>query len=143
MPSFVRFERDSAVAYGLLQDEKIRELRGGLFDAIDFTGRSFDASGVRLLAPCQPPKILAVGLNYKSHLGDRKAPEFPEIFYKPISSLQDPEGPVMIPDDAIDVHFEGELVVVIGRTVRKASREEAKAAIFGVTCGNDISDRHW
>jgi 2-keto-4-pentenoate hydratase/2-oxohepta-3-ene-1,7-dioic acid hydratase in catechol pathway len=143
MPSFVRFERDSAVAYGLLRDEKIRELRGGIFDAIDLTGRSFNISEVRLLAPCQPPKILAVGLNYKSHLGDRKAPEFPEIFYKPISSLQDPDGPVMIPDDAIDVHFEGELVVVVGRTVRKASREEAKAAIFGVTCGNDISDRNW
>jgi 2-keto-4-pentenoate hydratase/2-oxohepta-3-ene-1,7-dioic acid hydratase in catechol pathway len=41
------------------------------------------------------------------------------------------------------VHFEGELVVVIGNTVHKASREQAKAAIFGVTCGNDVSERYW
>ncbi len=98
---------------------------------------------MKLLAPCEPPKILAVGQNYISHLGERKTPSKPEIFYKPISSLQDPEGPIVIPDDAEDVHFEGELVVVIGKTVRNASREEAAAAVFGVTCGNDVSDRNW
>jgi 2-keto-4-pentenoate hydratase/2-oxohepta-3-ene-1,7-dioic acid hydratase in catechol pathway len=98
---------------------------------------------VRLLAPCLPPKIVAVGLNYKSHLGDRKVPENPEIFYKPTSSLQNPGDPVVIPPDALDTHFEGELVVVIGKTIRHASREQATDAVFGVTCGNDISDRNW
>ena len=98
---------------------------------------------MKLLAPCEPPKILAVGQNYMSHLGERKTPTNPEMFYKPISSLQDPDGPIVIPDDAEDVHFEGELVVVIGKTVRNASREEAAAAVFGVTCGNDVSDRNW
>jgi 2-keto-4-pentenoate hydratase/2-oxohepta-3-ene-1,7-dioic acid hydratase in catechol pathway len=143
MATYVRFERDNAAAYGLLQGGYITELRGSLFDPVQTTGRSFDAAQTRLLAPCLPPKILAVGLNYKSHLGDRKKPEYPEIFYKPISSLQDPGGPIAIPEDAIDLHFEGELVVVIGKTVHKASREEAQAAIFGVTCGNDVSDRNW
>jgi 2-keto-4-pentenoate hydratase/2-oxohepta-3-ene-1,7-dioic acid hydratase in catechol pathway len=151
MSTFVRFDRNSGKtseanggsAYGILSAGRIEELRGGLFDSPQPAGRSFDLSAVRLLAPCEPPKIFAVGLNYKSHVGDRKMPEYPEIFYKPISSLQNPGGPIEVPSDALDVHFEGELVVVIGRTVRKASREEAQAAVFGVTCGNDVSDRNW
>lgn len=143
MPAFVRFNLDGAVAYGSLASGQITELKGGLFDSHEPTGRTLDLPSVRLLAPILPPKILAVGLNYKSHLGDRKVPSAPEIFYKPISSLQDPSSPVVIPPDAIDVHYEGELVAVIGSTVHKASRDEAQAAIFGVTCGNDISDRNW
>ena len=70
-------------------------------------------------------------------------PQNPGIFYKPVSSIQDPGGPIVIPPEAVDVHYEGELVVVIGKTVSKATREEAEAAVFGVTCGNDVSDRNW
>lgn len=143
MTTYVRFESAGRPAYGIIEDEKIRELRGGLFEALEFTGRDFAQAGVKLLAPCEPPKILAVGQNYISHLGERKRPERPEMFYKPISSLQDPLGPIELPADAEDVHYEGELVVVINRTVRNASREEAAASIFGVTCGNDVSDRNW
>jgi 2-keto-4-pentenoate hydratase/2-oxohepta-3-ene-1,7-dioic acid hydratase in catechol pathway len=84
-----------------------------------------------------------VGLNYKSHLGSRPQPDIPGMFYKPISALQDPDGPIVIPRDATEVHSEGELVVVIGRQVRNASKEEARDAIFGVTCGNDVSERNW
>jgi 2-keto-4-pentenoate hydratase/2-oxohepta-3-ene-1,7-dioic acid hydratase in catechol pathway len=122
---------------------KIRELRGGLFDAVDFTGREMALSDVKLLAPCEPPKILAVGQNYISHLGERKRPDRPEMFYKPISCLQSPDGAIELPVDSEDVHYEGELVVVMGRAVRNASPEEAAAAVFGVTCGNDVSDRNW
>jgi 2-keto-4-pentenoate hydratase/2-oxohepta-3-ene-1,7-dioic acid hydratase in catechol pathway len=86
---------------------------------------------------------LAVGQNYISHLGERKTPKNPEMFYKPISCLQDPGGPIELPADAEDVHYEGELVVIIGKTISKASREEAASAIFGLTCGNDVSDRNW
>ena len=98
---------------------------------------------VKLLYPCEPPKILAVGRNYKSHLGDRAQPERPEIFYKPITSLQNPGDPIRFPRDATNVHYEGELVLVIGRRVKDASPEEARDAIFGVTCGNDVSERDW
>lgn len=143
MQIFARYERDGRAVYGLVEGDQIREIRGGLFDEPVTTGTSNPISAVKLLAPCTPPKILAVGLNYKSHLGTRPAPVNPEIFYKPITALQDPGGPISIPPDAQDTHFEGELVAVIGRTVRNASREEAAAAVFGVTCGNDVSDRNW
>ena len=60
-----------------------------------------------------------------------------------MSSIQNPGDPIVIPPEAVDVHYEGELVVVIGKTISKATREQAEAAVFGVTCGNDVSDRNW
>jgi 2-keto-4-pentenoate hydratase/2-oxohepta-3-ene-1,7-dioic acid hydratase in catechol pathway len=148
MTIYARFEFEGGKYYGIVNDGGVAELQGVLFyDAQDsppqFTGRHFTLDEVKLLAPCEPPKILAVGQNYTSHLGERKTPKNPEMFYKPISSLQNPSEPIEIPADAEDVHFEGELVVVIGKTIRNASREEAIAAVFGVTCGNDVSDRNW
>jgi 2-keto-4-pentenoate hydratase/2-oxohepta-3-ene-1,7-dioic acid hydratase in catechol pathway len=143
MATYARYEMNGGNFYGLVQEGWIKELEGGLFDNPRLSGRTFALDTVNLLTPCEPPMILAVGQNYKSHLGERKVPLRPEMFYKPISSLQKPEGPIVLPPDAEDVHFEGELVVVIGKTVRNASREDASAAIFGLTCGNDVSDRNW
>jgi 2-keto-4-pentenoate hydratase/2-oxohepta-3-ene-1,7-dioic acid hydratase in catechol pathway len=143
MPVYARYAFEGQQHYGLVDGEKIRELQGGLFDAPSPTGRETPLSQVKLLAPCEPSKILAVGLNYRSHLGSRPVPLIPGIFYKPVSSIQNPGDPILIPEEATDVHYEGELVVVIGRRISKASREEASAAIFGVTCGNDVSERNW
>jgi 2-keto-4-pentenoate hydratase/2-oxohepta-3-ene-1,7-dioic acid hydratase in catechol pathway len=148
MAIYARFEYEGRHNYGIVSNGKIEELQGGLFDPHESeerptTGREFPVADVKLLAPCVPPKILAVGLNYKSHLGTRPAPSNPEIFYKPVTSLQNPEDPIHIPAEAEDTHFEGELVIVIGRPVRNASRQEAEDAVFGVTCGNDVSDRNW
>jgi len=143
MSVFARYEYLGAIRYGLVDRDIVSELSGGLFDPPATTGRELALADVKLLAPCEPPKMLAVGLNYRSHLGSRPAPRIPGIFYKPVSSIQNPGGPIVIPPDAVDVHYEGELVVVIGKTVNKASRDEAAAAVFGVTCGNDVSDRNW
>jgi 2-keto-4-pentenoate hydratase/2-oxohepta-3-ene-1,7-dioic acid hydratase in catechol pathway len=143
MIRFVRFQQGPATAYGLLDGETVREIRGGLFDPPEETGARYEASGVKLLYPCEPPKILAVGRNYKSHLGERTQPSRPEMFYKPVSSLLNPGEAIRYPADAKNVHYEGELVLVIGREVRNASHEEAREAIFGVTCGNDVSERDW
>jgi 2-keto-4-pentenoate hydratase/2-oxohepta-3-ene-1,7-dioic acid hydratase in catechol pathway len=143
MSVFARYEYQGSAHYGLVNLDKIAELRGGMFDPPIPTGREVAVGEVKLLAPCEPPKMLAVGLNYRSHLGSRPAPQNPGIFFKPVSSIQNPGGPIVIPPEAIDVHYEGELVIVIGKTVSKATREEAEAAVFGVTCGNDVSDRNW
>jgi len=133
LTKYVRYRKDSAVAYGILDGAIIREMHGGLFDAHQETGVKHALTEVKLLYPCEPSKILAVGRNYKSHLGDRQAPERPEMFYKPVSALQHPGDPIVIPADAANVHFEGELVIVIG----------PRGSIFGVTCGNDVSERDW
>jgi 2-keto-4-pentenoate hydratase/2-oxohepta-3-ene-1,7-dioic acid hydratase in catechol pathway len=140
---FIRYRSGSNTAYGILEGETVREIRGGLFDDHALTGATHKLSDVKLLASCEPGKILAVGLNYKSHLGGRPQPAHPEMFYKPVSALQDPDGPIVIPTEATDVHYEGELVVVIGKKARNVSPEQARDAIFGVTAGNDVSERNW
>jgi 2-keto-4-pentenoate hydratase/2-oxohepta-3-ene-1,7-dioic acid hydratase in catechol pathway len=133
---YIRYRSASGTGYAILDG-------GDLFDGRTPAGSTMQLSDVTLLAPCQPGKILAVGLNYKSHLGGRPQPTRPEIFYKAVTALQDPGGPIVTPRDATDLHYEGELVAVIGKAVRNATPDEARDAIFGVTCGNDVSERNW
>jgi len=139
---FVRFRTASAESYGILDGAAVRVIRGDLFRYVE-TDVTHPLSEVKLLCPCRPQKIFAVGLNYRSHLSGRPEPAHPGIFFKPVSALQDPGEPIRIPRDATDVHYEGELVAVIGRRLRDASPQEARAGIFGVTCGNDVSERNW
>ena len=142
----VRYQRGREIAFGILsQDEKsVAPIVGAdLFRGPLPTRRiSLPVSDVQLLYPIVPPKILAVGRNYRSHAGEN-VPSKPEIFFKPTSCLQHPGGPIVIPPGAANVHFEGELVLVVGRRLKNATTEEAAAAIFGVTCGNDVSERDW
>jgi 2-keto-4-pentenoate hydratase/2-oxohepta-3-ene-1,7-dioic acid hydratase in catechol pathway len=140
---YVRFRHNGTTAHGILDGDTVRELRGDLLGKNTETGAKHKLAEVKLLHPIDPPKILAVGLNYKSHLGSRPAPENPEIFYKPISALLNPGEPIVIPKTAKNVHYEGELVVVIGKRAKDVSPEQARECIFGVTCGNDVSERDW
>jgi len=140
---YVRYQYQETASYGILEGEIIREISGGLFGSRRETGNTRNLQDVRLLCPCEPTKVLAIGLNYKSHLGSRSAPGQPAIFIMPTSSLLEPEGEIRIPPDALDTHYEGELVAVIGKTTRSVTPAEAKDNIFGFTCGNDVSERNW
>lgn len=139
---YVRFQQGSAVRYGILDGDRIRVLRGGLFDPPKEAG-SAKLADVKLLYPIQPPKILAVGLNYKSHIGNRPAPKNCEVFFKPTTCLQHPGAPIVIPKTSQNTHYEGELVLVIARRAKDVKPEQAHDVIFGVTCGNDVSERDW
>jgi len=111
---FIRFRKNGTVSYGILDGSAVEVLRGDLFGPNRRTGTRYRLQDLELLAPCAPSKVLAVGLNYQTHLGDRKPSPNPEIFYKPITCLQHPGAPIAIPPDAKNVHYEGELVIVIG-----------------------------
>jgi 2-keto-4-pentenoate hydratase/2-oxohepta-3-ene-1,7-dioic acid hydratase in catechol pathway len=141
--SYVRFENRGGAEYGELDRGRVHTIEGDLFGDRDRTGDEYPLHALRLLTPCVPGKILGVGLNYRSHLGGRPLPETPELFYKPPSALVATEGAIVIPRGATDVHFEGELVIVIGKRAKNVFREQAADAIFGVTAGNDVSDRGW
>ena len=143
MSHFVRVRHAGGISYGRLDGADVHELTAAPFAGGVVTGRQWPSRDVQLLVPCEPRKIFAVGRNYRSHLGTRPAPLQPELFWKPISALQDPGGPIVLPRDSSAVHFEGELVLVIGRRCKDLSAAEAKTAIFGVTCGNDVSERDW
>jgi 2-keto-4-pentenoate hydratase/2-oxohepta-3-ene-1,7-dioic acid hydratase in catechol pathway len=140
---FVRVRHVDGISYGRLEGETVGELSAAPWAGGASTGRHFARADVKMLVPCTPRKIFAVGRNYRSHLGTRPAPTQPELFWKPVSALQDPEEPIVLPAEATDVHFEGEVVLVLGQGGRNLSLLEARAAIFGVTCGNDVSERQW
>lgn len=140
---YVRFQAGDVVAHGVLEGDTIRQLAGDLFGDPKETGARFPLAQVKLLPPTVPTKVLAVGLNYRSHLGDRPVPKVPEIFFKAPSCLVGQGEPIVLPSGSSDVHYEAELVVVIGKRARNVDEAGARASIFGVTCGNDVSARDW
>ena len=140
---YVRYAAGGRVNYGILDGERIRELRGDLFASPAPTGKVVRLADATLLAPCVPGKVIAVGLNYKTHLGERPSATYPGLFAKMPTSIIGPGADVIYPEDATNLHFEGELVVVIGRRARNVTVADAPSYIFGVTAGNDISERDW
>jgi 2-keto-4-pentenoate hydratase/2-oxohepta-3-ene-1,7-dioic acid hydratase in catechol pathway len=143
---YVRFQKAQTVAYGLLEGQRVRQIDGTPFGAWKQTQKTFALSEVRLLVPTQPSKVLAVARNYQSHLGpatDIAAPKHPELFYKPPSCLAAYGENIVIPPGTTNVHFEGEMVVVIGRRAKNVPPSRAADYVLGVTCGNDVSARDW
>lgn len=139
---------DEVLADGIIEDSMVEALAGPPFEAEVRTGWRAPLAELQLLAPATPSKVIAVGLNYRSHLdnspiGTRPEPTEPGLFAKLPSSLVGPDAAIEIPPDAEVVHAEGEVVVVIGRAARHVGPEEAGDHIFGVTAGNDVSERTW
>jgi 2-keto-4-pentenoate hydratase/2-oxohepta-3-ene-1,7-dioic acid hydratase in catechol pathway len=143
LQAFVRYHHAGRTSYGLLDGTTIRPLRGGLFESPMPTGGAVPLSEVRLLAPCEPSKIIGVGRNYKSHLGERPPLAAPGLFAMFPSALAATGDVIILPPGAEDVHYEGEMVVVIGRQAKHVQPGQAAAYVFGVTAGNDVSERAW
>jgi 2-keto-4-pentenoate hydratase/2-oxohepta-3-ene-1,7-dioic acid hydratase in catechol pathway len=97
----------------------------------------------KLLAPMKPGKIVGIGRNYKEHVKElsNPMPAEPVIFLKAPTSLTAPGEPVVLPPESERVEHEGEIAVVIGRRIKRASSEEARAAVLGVTCADDVTAR--
>jgi 2-keto-4-pentenoate hydratase/2-oxohepta-3-ene-1,7-dioic acid hydratase in catechol pathway len=95
------------------------------------------------LAPVAPPKIVAIGRNYRDHAAERGAavPAEPMVFLKPPSAVVGPGTAIVIPPGVGRVDYESELAVVIGRTARHVTRAEAMACVLGYTCLNDVTAR--
>ena len=139
---YVRAEHQGKVFYGLLEGDSVHALKGDLFAPPEKTGETVALSEVRLLPPTVPTKVLAVGLNFRSHAGDSGAAR-PELFAKLPSSLIGHDAAIVVPPGASNLHYEGELVVVIGKRAKNVSVADAPNYVFGVTAGNDVSERSW
>ncbi len=101
---------------------------------------------VKLEAPLlRPPKILAVGLNYKDHIAEtgNKTPEVPMIFNKQATAVTGPTGDIHLPRASEQLDYEGEFAVVIGRYCRHVPKQRAREVIVGFTIANDVSVRDW
>src|SRR5262245_54656005 len=104
---YVRFSQAGRTGYGMIEGDQIHELSGNFLDGAKPTGKTIASRDVRLLAPCEPSKVIAVGLNYKSHVGERATPQYPGIFAKFPTSIIGPEDAIVFPPGAEEVHYEG------------------------------------
>jgi 2-keto-4-pentenoate hydratase/2-oxohepta-3-ene-1,7-dioic acid hydratase in catechol pathway len=101
---------------------------------------------VRLAAPiARPPKILAVGLNYRAHAaeGGRAAPPVPVIFNKQATAVTGPFDAIHRPPESVELDYEGELALVVGTRCRRVPREHARAVVAGYAVADDVSVRDW
>src|SRR3989454_8878895 len=148
---YARFRHSAREAYGVIEGEHIYELEGDIFGEHLQAQVGIALSEAVLLAPVpRPGKILAAAVNYQSHAPgasvitkSEEAPPEPQWFLKPSSSVIGNDEPIVLPEGARRVDAEGELVAVIGRACRGVSADEALEYVFGYTCGNDVSARHW
>lgn len=140
---FIRYSHAGTTSYGILDGETIHVIDGDVFGSYEQTGSTIALAEVTVLPPTAPSKVIAVGLNYRSHLAGREAAEYPGLFAKYPSSLVGDGANIVMPPDAENLHYEGELVVVIGRETSNVAPDHAHDFIFGVTAGNDVSERDW
>lgn len=157
---FVRFGDGAGPVWGRVGGDQVYLLSGAPYEGGEETGAVRPLTGLSLLAPVVPSKVLCVGLNYRDHredeqggdrviadiiarnLKDAPSGKEPLLFLKAPSAVVGPGQPIVLPAEAARVDYEAELAIVIGRRLRRAaSREEAAAAIFGYTLANDVSAR--
>lgn len=138
-----RVMADTESFYGVIDGNRVYRLKGIPFDRIDYTGLEYDLDAVKLLAPCQPSKVVAVGKNYAAHadeMGEGR-PKEPLLFLKPSTSVIGPNERIVYPSISKRLDYEGELGVVIGRKCRNIKPGHAREYIFGYTCLNDVTAR--
>ncbi|MCH8107395.1 MAG: fumarylacetoacetate hydrolase family protein [Chloroflexi bacterium] len=138
-----RYLAHGQISYGAVEGDMVKQLSASPFEEFTITDHVHPLSEVKLLAPCVPTKILAIGLNYSSHLHDRPGPTEPMVFYKTPTSLIGPDDTIIRPKDTERLDEEAELVVVIKDRCRNVPAEEAMQHVLGYTCGNDVSARDW
>ena len=141
----IRFKAaDNRIAYGKVEEGVISRIEGNIFFDFSITEDKHEKSEVDLLAPINPPNIIAVGLNYYDHAREtgHEIPEEPVLFLKATTSITGPETDIKLPKIAPErVDYEAELGIIIGKGTKNIAPEEAEEAIFGFTCVNDVTAR--
>lgn len=139
-----RFLKNGQTQYGVVEQDGLYPCTGNPFDGL--TGRQgpvpFDS--VKLLAPVQPPNIIALGLNYRAHADEShgKYPSEPLIFLKATTALAGHGDPIVLPKDYPDsIDYESELAIVIGKRVKDIAEYDVPNVILGYTIANDVSNR--
>jgi 2-keto-4-pentenoate hydratase/2-oxohepta-3-ene-1,7-dioic acid hydratase in catechol pathway len=149
---WIRYTAEGRTGYGLLEGDRIREVRGDPFDGHEPTGRVQALDTVKIEVPVIPRTFYCAGLNYVEHVKEQAAkrgeapniPSKPDMGYRAANALIAHGENVVIPRDATEkVHYEGELVVVVGKKAKHLSEADALSCVLGYTIGNDVSERTW
>jgi len=143
MTQWARFKSaDGRVGFGVLEENRILEYEGDVFDEPRPTGATIPRDSVTLQSPCAPSKIVALWNNFHA-LADKlgkQAPIHPLFLIKPASSVAGPGDPIQRPASYKGkIAYEGELGIVIGRHCKDVPESEAADYIFGYTCVNDVT----
>jgi 2-keto-4-pentenoate hydratase/2-oxohepta-3-ene-1,7-dioic acid hydratase in catechol pathway len=115
-----------------------------MYVGMQVTDTEIALSDVRLLAPVLPrSKVVGIGKNYAAHAAEMNSdvPTEPLLFLKPNTSVVGPGDPVFYPRQSSEVHYEGELAVVIGRICRDVTAERVDEVVYGYTVANDVTAR--
>ena len=123
---FARYFAHGETAYGVVEGDRVRQITTTPFEEYEVTDHEHGLDEVRLLAPLEPRKVMAIALNYESHLANWKAPTQPEPFFKNPTSVIGPDDTIVLPPDSGKVDAEGELVVVMGRRANRPSRKSRR-----------------
>ena len=138
-----RLEVAGVPRWGVIEGELVTPLATPPWDAVRRIGGAMPLATAKLLPPCEPTKIVAVGLNYRAHAAEmgKELPDEPLLFLKAPSSLLPPDGTVALPRQSRRVEHEGELALVIGKTASRVKASEALEYVKGFTCLDDVTAR--
>jgi 2-keto-4-pentenoate hydratase/2-oxohepta-3-ene-1,7-dioic acid hydratase in catechol pathway len=138
-----RFLSQGKPVCGIVNGDEIAELEEDLFAPFKMLKARHSFDQAKLLPPCKPSKIVAVGLNYQDHAREMglPIPDEPIIFLKPPTAVIGPGEAIIYPTMSSRVDYEAELGVVIKDRVRSISPKEAPDHILGYTCANDVTAR--
>ncbi len=139
----VRFEMDGEIFYGAVKENSINVINGDIFEDYTITYKMVSPDEVKILPPCVPGKIICIGLNYIDHAKEVgiAIPKTPVVFMKPSTAVIGNMDYIEIPEMSKHIDYECELAVIIKKEVKNISEEDAKDAILGYTCGNDVTAR--
>lgn len=137
---FCRLRIDNREKWCILEERGVSVISSAPWSSWEMTGEKADLSESRFLFPAAPKNIVGIGKNYKSNFKeDEHYPEKPILFWKGVGTLASHEDTVILPDYSKKVFIEGELVLIIGKTAKNVSVEDAMDYVFGYTCSNDLT----
>ncbi|MDV7103405.1 fumarylacetoacetate hydrolase family protein [Vibrio sp. TH_r3] len=139
---FVRYDDKGIIRYGQVVGDSVFAIQGDMYDQFSLSKEKVPLNSVKLLIPAVPEKVFAVGMNFASHLSS-PSNQAPPLFLKLPSSLILSGQNIQVPQGASNVHFEGELVLVIGKQAKQIEPSQVKEVVFGVLAGNDLTERNW
>ena len=139
----VRFTNGFTIQYGVIDGDMIQGLALPPYEGIRLTNHYYRPTDMRILPPCEPSKIVALGVNYRSHGEEmsHRIPTEPLIFLKPPTAVIGHEDTIIYPPSSQRVDYEGELGVIIGKATHNITKEKANNYILGYTCLNDVTAR--
>ncbi|WP_139491327.1 fumarylacetoacetate hydrolase family protein [Brevibacillus dissolubilis] len=145
----IRYERNGKTKHGwyVQEENKVRVIEGDIYKRTTtkpvMTGLELSYEEINVLTPCTPSKIICIGTNYKDHAEEmgKQVPPEPLMFFKPSTAVIGNGEEIVYPKQTENLHYEGELAVIIKKEARNVKAEDAEDYILGFTCAIDVTAR--